>query len=142
MRISALPLVIGLSLALFAAPSPVSAQNGIDWGQSIITSTPRESVITAGLRAPGTMVNAGVARTLTNTRLAQSPIEITEQLEPDVIEGVREEARDIIVEQVTAFFFYFTNLILERAGLPPLEIPTPLPDDDTDTSRPDKPGTR
>lgn len=106
-------------------------------------NTPRQSVVSTAARAPGVMVDLGLARTLVRTQRAQSTIEISEQLEPDPIEDFVDEAKDVILEQVTEFFFYITNLILERAGLPPIEIPTlPIVDDDDVTGRPDKPGTR
>jgi hypothetical protein len=123
-----------------------TAQETPAFGQTIIRTRPAESVAGSGSRTPGAMVNAGVARTLANTQLAQTPIEITEPFEPDVLDEFRVEAIDILLEQLTEFAFYFGNLLLERARLPSITPPTDTGGNndgaDTENPRDPKPGER
>lgn len=88
-----------------------------------------ENVRSAGARAPGNMTTAGIARAQQAAQAARARVEITET--PSTTPGIREmfvtELVDIMVEQINQFFIRFVNLLLERAGLPPLMLTDLLP---------------
>jgi len=115
--------------ALFSAGVAAGQENA--FGQHIIRTRPADSVATTGARTPGALVNSGVARTLTNTALAQGVIDITEPAPTEVEPGkvFLVDAIEILFEQLNESLLFFENLLRARAGLPP-RIPTPPPTDD------------
>ncbi len=96
--------------------SPALAQIGPP-GQSAADNSRAGAV---GLRAPGNMVIAGVARLQQQTRLAQAPITITEAArEISIRKQLLIDSINIIFEQVNDALSLFGNLLLLRAGRTP-----------------------
>jgi len=96
-----------------------------EFSPTIITGMAYENVSSSGARSPGIMVSQGVARaqsTVDLTRTQSSDITETADTEDkDFRELLVEGAVDILLEQFEDLLFYFANLLLERAGLPPVE---------------------
>ncbi len=126
MGLATVACILGLSGSAFAQTS--------GFGMHIIRTRPAQSVVSTGARAPGTMVNSAVARTLANAAAARPFIEITEVHEPGS-EPRHEfliETIEIVFEQVDTALLFFENLLRARAGLPPRvpEVPGGNNDDE------------
>ena len=100
-------------------------------GQVIIDGgTAAENVRTAGTRAPGLMVGAGVARAVERIT-PLSPTEITETAEPtDALDEARREFQLEAVAELNEFLVFFLNQLLQRRGFPPFVPEPPAPPDD------------
>jgi len=96
-----------------------------EFSPTIITGLAHENVPSSGARSPGIMVSQGVAR-------AQSTVDLTRTQSNDITETAETEdkdfrelfvegAVDVLLQQFEDLLFYFANLLLERAGLPPVE---------------------
>jgi hypothetical protein len=91
--------------------------------QTIIEGgTARNNARTAGARAPGNMVTAGLVRAKDAVRDPFQSPQITETASsvpgPQAI--FLAQAANILLDQLNRLFTFFSNLLLERAGLPPL----------------------
>lgn len=74
-------------------------------------------------RSPGNMVTAGLARRQAALNATRGIIEITDPLlGPDPKATFLSEAVDILFEQLNSTLLYLGNILLERAGFPPLEL--------------------
>ncbi len=90
---------------------------------------PLRNVRASATRAPGNMVNAGVARTVLAANAARGIIQITEPPPgPDPKAVFLSEAVEIIFDQINQAILLFENLLRARAGLPP-RVPIDLPTD-------------
>lgn len=88
-------------------------------------------------RAPGNMVGAGVARVQEAANFARGGVEIVETSRPMSPRAVfLVEAIEILFDQLNSTLLYLGNILLQRAGLPPLvpQVPTPTTPDTTDTT--------
>ena len=118
-------LAITTVFALVGAP--------IASAQLIQGGTAYDNVRTAGLRAPGNLVNAGLARAQENIILPFGGVEITETERPQTPKAIfLVDAIEAIFEQVDTLLFFFDNLLRARAGLPPRLPDVSVPDDSSD----------
>jgi len=88
-------------------------------------------------RSPGNMVGAGVVRAQEAADFARGGIEIVETTRPTSPRAVfLSDAIEIIFDQLNSTLLYLGNILLQRAGLPPLvpQVPTPTTADTTDTT--------
>lgn len=86
-------------------------------------------------RAPGNMVNAGVGRAQAAADFARGGIDIVETSRPMSPRAVfLVDAIEIIFEQLNRTLLYLGNILLQRAGLPPLvpQVTQPSTPDSTD----------
>jgi len=126
-------------LALAVAPTGALAQLAPEFPPGINTEqNARRNVLTSGARAPGTMVNAGVVRTLAAANAAQRIIEITEEPPgPDPKATFLIAAIETVFEQLNRAILLFENVLRARAGLPPrvpIDLPSGTPTETTDTT--------
>lgn len=85
-----------------------------------------ENVASPAARSPGDMVSAGVASAQNAVKLVRtssSTITETADEESDFTDNFISQAKDLIMDQIEELVLYFANLIFERFGLPPIEIP-------------------
>jgi len=83
------------------------------------------------------MVGAGVVRAQEAADFARGGIEIVETTRPTSPRAVfLSDAIEIIFDQLNSTLLYLGNILLQRAGLPPLvpQVPTPTTADTTDTT--------
>jgi hypothetical protein len=88
-------------------------------------------------RSPGNMVGAGIARRQEAANFARGGVEIVETTRPMSARATfLVEAIEILFDQLNSTLLYLGNILLERAGLPPLvpPVPTPTTPDTTDTT--------
>ena len=88
-------------------------------------------------RSPGNMVGAGVARAHEAADFARAGIEIVETTRPMSPRATfLVEAIEIVFEQLNQTLLYLGNILLQRAGLPPLvpQVTTPTTPVTTDTT--------
>jgi len=103
--------------------APIASAQIIDGG------TAYDNVRTAGLRAPGNLVNTGVARAQGNIILPFGGVEITATERPKTPKAIfLVDALNAIFDQVDTLIFFFDNLLRARAGLPPRLPDTTTPD--------------
>ncbi len=126
------------------AVAAVFAWNGVVWAQATSTTAgtpglgqhPFDNVSggSLALRAPGNMVNAGVARSQAAADFARGGIDIVETTKPMSPRAVfLVDAIEIIFEQLNRTLLYLGDILRQRAGLPPLipQVNTPTTPDTT-----------
>ena len=121
------------------AVGAVLAWNAVARSQVIIQGQHASDNVTGGAlaaRAPGNMVNAGVGRAQAAANFARGGIEIVETSRPMSPRAVfLVDAIEIIFEQLNRTLLSLGNILLQRAGLPPLvpQVTTPtIPDTTVD----------
>ena len=124
--------VAPLLVALLSDPA-AGQQAGTNDPANVAGRTALENVAggAVGLRSPGNMVQAGVARTVDHIvlgRIGYRDITETEASRPTSPRAqFLSDALEAVFEQLNLAIQYFENLLRVRAGLPP-EIPGDIPD--------------
>jgi hypothetical protein len=117
-------VTIGLLASVAAMFTAASAQ-----GQGVITGFPVNENVRGGAlhqRAPGNMVRAGVARAQEFANAAAAGVEITETAdETSVWSNALAESIATVFNQLNLAIVGFHNLLLARAGRPPV-VPTTI----------------
>lgn len=91
------------------------------FAQVIISGqTALDNAAAAGARAPGRMVNQGLAQARAAAVAGRAPINITAQPTPSLHAQILSDSIRLIFQQINQAVLLLQNLVLARAGRPPV----------------------